>query len=473
MKVRDIVRTAILRTNPYWPFSNLNKVPYDLAVKAFVRLSKRFPQIKSVYLRHGLTEENWIPGLSDIDLALIIDSKLNMDEEFSFLNSFWKNHDRIKKLFPMIGEIEILNEEHIKSWRQFEMPGYRSLSWKLVYGIETRKNHVTVNPKQLGVDSVNYALRFYLGYFLDRFDPKEESPYLALQDLKRVFFKILRSLNQMNTDDGKEGTVPEAPNNKTDMLFLVLKGLEDGIRFITTSESDSNKTDKTWLADVDSRNNVLFENREFDIGASVSWDKAVQSIILNYDRRIFIILNDELDAPAMKRCIAAIRRVFAQEKKMPVIASSKLFKYMLRYYDPFEYTRLIGYRIVAYGKDVVSEIQPPKKSSFVSYLLRETPTTLTFPQSHTLISPPSSNWWSGRDLDVVLNKSLFLKLYLEKGVIRPWHNELLTECQKHYPELFMKWRALGDTRGETIGREWFRLLKGIANDVHSCLARPT
>src|SRR5262245_1720211 len=100
MKIRDIVRTAVLRTNPFWPFSTLNKMPYELAITAFVQTCKRFREIRSVYLRHGLTEGYWIPALSDIDLAVIIDSKLTIDEEVSFLNSFWKNHDRIKKLFP-------------------------------------------------------------------------------------------------------------------------------------------------------------------------------------------------------------------------------------------------------------------------------------------------------------------------------------------------------------------------------------
>jgi len=107
MKIRDIVRTAVIRTNPYWPFSRLNRLPYYLAIQAFVQLCKRFPAIKSVYLRHGLTEAHWVPALSDIDLALITDSKLSTEEEFSFLNSFWNHHDRIKKLFPMLGEIEI------------------------------------------------------------------------------------------------------------------------------------------------------------------------------------------------------------------------------------------------------------------------------------------------------------------------------------------------------------------------------
>jgi len=472
MKLRDIVRTAVIRTNPYWPFSRLNRLPYYLAIEAFVQLCKRFPAIKSVYLRHGLTEANWVPALSDIDLALITDSKLSTQEEFSFLNSFWSHHDRMKKLFPMLGEIEILDDKNIKSWTQFDIPGYRSMGWKLVYGVEAEKNHFPMNPKILATDSVNYALRFYLGYFLDKFASKEESNYLTSQDLKRLVLKILRSLNYMNEEDSKNRVVMGGPDDTTDMLVRVLMGLEEGVRFITGNYNNagSRQNDPIWLSDLNSHNNVIFENRGFDIGAAAPWDEAIQSIILNYDKRVFVVLKDDLEASALKDCVAAIRPVFAQERNMPVIMSSHLFNYMLRHYDPFEYTRLVTYRIVAYGQDLVSDMPPPDKQAFVGYLIRQTPNVLTFPQCHTLISPPSPNWFSGKEFDVIMNRFLFVKLYLDTGVIKPWHNELLVECQNRYPEHLIKLSALKEAPDSTAGQECFRLLKSIANDVHNRLA---
>src|SRR5437016_5956468 len=101
MKIRDIVRTAVLKTNPHWPFSSLNKTPYYLAIRIFVQACKRFPEIHSVYLRAGLTEGHWLPGLSDIDLTLVIDSKLTVEREFVFLRSFWKRYKFLKCFFPM------------------------------------------------------------------------------------------------------------------------------------------------------------------------------------------------------------------------------------------------------------------------------------------------------------------------------------------------------------------------------------
>lgn len=78
-------------------------------------------------------------------------------------------------------------------------------------------------------------------------------------------------------------------------------------------------------------------------------------------------------------------------------------------------------------------------------------------------------WFSEKEFDVIMNRFLFVKLYFDTGVIKPWHNELLTECQKYYPEHFIKLHALKEAPDATAGQEWFRLLKGIANDVHACL----
>ncbi|MCI0454153.1 MAG: hypothetical protein L0Y68_04060 [Candidatus Dadabacteria bacterium] len=473
MKITDIVRTIVLKTNRWWPFSQLNKTPYYIAIWAFVRLCKRFTQIKSVYLRHRLVEGNWTPALSDIDLTVIIDSKLTAEEEFSFLYSFWKNYEGMKKLFPMLGEIEVLNDEHIGSWIKFGIEGYTSQNWILVYGIETVKSNFLVNPKRLAIESLNYALFFYLRYSLEKFR-QEGPPYLVSQDLKRLVHKILRCLNYTNTDDNKKQTVVGRLDDKTDMLFHVLKGLEEGIRFTAPSDNEvgSRKSNKEWLCDVDSHNKVFFENQALDIRALTSQDEAIQSIILNYHKKIFIVLKDGLDALATKSCINTIRRVFAQEDKMPIIiVSFCIFKYILRCYNPFEYTHFIRYRIVAYGKDLLSDIQPPDKTSFINYLIRQTPTLLTFPRNHKLFSPPTPDWFLRRELESMVERSLFLKLYLEKGVIKPWHYELLTESQRHYPEDYKKMRELQEStsqfRNETLSREWFRLLRSMANDIHN------
>ncbi len=115
MKIKDLVRIVVIKTNPYWPFSILNKLPYYVAIIVFIRVFKRFHEIKSIYLRHGLIKENWIPALSDIDLTLIINSNLKLEEEYCFLKSFWRKFFLIKKLFPIKRQRENKNTSNRES----------------------------------------------------------------------------------------------------------------------------------------------------------------------------------------------------------------------------------------------------------------------------------------------------------------------------------------------------------------------
>ncbi len=473
MKIRDLVRIVVIKTNPRWPFSSLNKVPYYLAIKAFVRLCKKFPEIKSAYLRHGLIQGNWVPGISDIDLTIIIHSKLTVEEEFYFLNSFWKNHDRLKKLFPMLGEIDILNEEHIGSWTKFGMQGYESNNWRLVYGIETVKSNYIVDLKRLAIDSLNYALTYYLGYFLRKFYKQESPHYIALQELHRLVFKILRYADYFAIQSSNKNKTDGLLADKTDMLCCILNGLEKRIQHFTPPDNQATlRIDaKDWLNGVSQK--VAFDDHTSDMRELASHYSALEGIFMAYKRN-FIVLKNGLDTAVMKGHIDTIRGVFVQKVAMPAIVSSHIFEYILRFYDPFLYTHLISYGKVVNGKDLLSEIQPPDMYIFIKKVIEQTTNVLTFPQSRALISPLNRHWTLERELESMVERSLCVKLYLEKGGIKPLYSELLGETQKHYPDDYKKLHELkrntSCSRDRFLIREAFRLLKSIANDIHKSIS---
>ena len=66
LSIRDAVRTAVIGTNAIWPFSSLNRVPYHVAIKAFIRVCKDYPEIKSVYLRSGFAEGRTLSVVNDM-----------------------------------------------------------------------------------------------------------------------------------------------------------------------------------------------------------------------------------------------------------------------------------------------------------------------------------------------------------------------------------------------------------------------
>ena len=465
MNARDIIRTAVVKTNPFWPFSSLNKMPYYLAIKGFIRLCKKFPEIKSTYLRHGLTHENWIPGLSDIDLTLIIDSGLTTEEEFSFLSSFWKNYDNMKKVFPMLGDVEILNEEHIGSWTKFNMRGYESRNWRLIYGIETAKSNYALNSTRLAIDSLNYALWVYLDHFLRRFYKNESPPFIILQEMKRVACKSLRYANYPDlhaVGHKLEGQVVD----KTAMLSCVLEALKKGVGPFTTaySQNGSRKSPREWQDAVEPRN-VPPRHQALDTRELEPFHEEIEGIFLTSTTNI-VILKSGLDSSVMKGCIDIVSRLFTMTGSIPVIVSPSIFEYMLRFYNPFLYASLVSSNGVAYGKNLLPDIQPPGMFHFISKVLEQTATVLTFPQSHAIVYPPNPSWFSEVQLDSILKRSLFIKLYLEKGVIKLSYGELLAESQSCYPDYYEKLKEIKGLRDEGLSREAFKLLKGITSDIH-------
>ena len=470
MTIRDIVRTAVIRTNPYWPFSSLNKAPYQVAIKAFAHLCKGFPEIKTIYLRGGLSEGRFIPALSDIDLTVIIDPTVSVEQEYRFLRSFWKRCCRMKKLFPMLGEIEILNTEELAISTKFGLPGgpgYQAASWRLLYGSEMPRDGYTLHPMSLRRDSLNHALWFYLKYFLEIFTSQEESLYLVSQDLGRLRSKIVRYLDCSNGAEAAHAVLCDLPSSNIELFSQVLNFLDEEICRFNADAIPMANTEP--LAALEPSNPAVHDDELLDLRELASLSGAIKSIIVNSFNKNFVVLETGLDAPTLKTCLEAMSRVFPEKNQMPVIVNASMFEYMLRHYEPFEYAPFMKRRKVLFGEDLLSNMQAPSLDSFAHFLLGRVPNLLTFPRSYAVILGYAPTTFRIRELEGAVEQCLLLRLYLEKKVVRPWYHELRMECEKRYPEQFVTLRALKESRDVNLGREWFGLLRGLSNDVQNCL----
>jgi hypothetical protein len=468
MKIRDIVRTAVIKTNSYWPFSSLNKTPYYLAIRIFVEACRRFPEIRSVYLRSGLAEGHWLSGLSDIDLTVIIDSRLSTDAEFAFLCSFWKRYNLLKCFFPMLGEIEILNNQQLKTWTQFGLRGYEAPHWRLLYGAETLRSPYSGDSRRLTKDCLNDALSFYRGYFREKFTADEQCPYLISQELKRITAKIFRCLSSMNPIRSVNGKVLDANYDNVEMLHRILSCLEEDIARFNACEIPRSCDDDA--AALESSKPVPHDDKLVNPTELSRLNGAIESVLRNYHGMIFVVLKAGLDRSKLRDCIEALQRSFPHEG--PIILTRSLFTYMQRHYDPFDYGHLIRFREVLFGEDLVLKIQPPSRDSLIDYLLGQVPNILTFPRSCAVIlSDSRTTSFLIRELARVVERALLLKLYLEKGVVQPWYNELLTECQQLYPEIYKKLRELKET--DRSSRQWFSCLRSLSDEIHGRLRNPT
>ncbi|MDD5505976.1 MAG: hypothetical protein PHR73_04395, partial [Candidatus Omnitrophica bacterium] len=90
-----------------WIYAQL----YKAVLSLYTGLLRFYPQIKRAYLRGSFAERNdWAPFLSDLDTTIVI-KDMNCAETFLFLKRFWRSSGWFKRVFPILGEIEILSEE--------------------------------------------------------------------------------------------------------------------------------------------------------------------------------------------------------------------------------------------------------------------------------------------------------------------------------------------------------------------------
>src|ERR1700722_13474288 len=131
MSSRDILRTLIVKTNPYWPFSWCNRVPYALATRALIQAFGKCPEVHSLWLWH----DQWVPAMSDIDSWVVLKRGMSAEQEYDFLESFWKTFDRLRRFFPVL-DAEILSEDEIPMWLPHENSWHPDLYPVLLHGVE-------------------------------------------------------------------------------------------------------------------------------------------------------------------------------------------------------------------------------------------------------------------------------------------------------------------------------------------------
>ena len=310
MNLRDLIRTGVISTNPYWPFSSINKLPYYLAIRAFVHLCKRYTEIESVYLRSGLVERQWVPGLSDIDFTIVIDAKLGYGDEFSFLQSFWRSFARLKKFFPMFGEVEILNDANIGSWTKFGLPGYSARNWHLVYGTETVKQNYVPGPQRFSRDCIDFAIHWMLwycrGHFDQRFFAQEETRSLVAYDLRRLASKIFRCLAHINPQDPDDSARESRWHDQDELCAAVIKAMEQETARVNAFErsASANDGDPAWAAGFAVEYHDPIASEAIDAGRMAPWREAIESVTLDFNNRIYIILRNNLDVSIIAECVS-------------------------------------------------------------------------------------------------------------------------------------------------------------------------
>ena len=315
MNIRDALRTVVLASNPYWPFSAINKYPYYIAIQAFVRLCSSYAPIKSVYLRSGLVERQWVPGLSDIDFTLIVDANLSRADEFYFLQKFWRRYSSLKTLFPMIGEVDILTERYVRSWTQFGFAGYTSRNWRLIYGNETVPRD-GYDQQCLQHDRIQYVLHwmqwYCRSYFAAKFFVREEAPGLLSQDLARLASKIFRSLERVFPDARETNHNPHAPTNEHEIFAQTIVTIEAVIRQLdlTNMTVEEREEPIQWKSLFHSeRHPAIRRENDLDEAILAPWHSLIDSAMLDFNDQLYVVFHDDLEVEALSSLSRIVKTI--------------------------------------------------------------------------------------------------------------------------------------------------------------------
>ena len=405
-----------------------------------------------------------MPGLSDIDLTAIIDTGLNPEKEFSFLVSFWKTYERLKKVFPMLGHIDLLDEKLIKTWTRFSITGYESKYWKLIYGTETISDNYVAEPERLAIDSFNHALKLYKFPFLrDYFNQRQTSP-----ELQRLALKILKYIDYGgNKNNRLKKSIGSC--NMEGLLCYIIMEFERRLACLYTSPiKSSNMPSAADAIDIPTNPSGREIGQEYMTRLS-SCQSAIEAVffVSMAMSKPFVVLKDRLDASATRACISSVLKAFRGQMK-PIILSYSVLNYMLRVQDPLRYCGFVKGMQAAYGRDLISQMQPPDEYSFIKSALDQSVEIFTYPRSKRVILP------SGEDNSIQyrLRIALSAKLSLEKREF-VWgldelieEDELLEKYEEFYPQYYER---IVKSKENGSSLEHFMLLKDLADDVHECI----
>ena len=471
MNSRDLIRQFVLKTNSYRPFSSLNKFPYELAVKAFRYLCGQFPAITSVYLRGSLAEREWVPALSDIDLTILIDDALRLDEEYAFLHSFWKAHKRLKRLFPMLGEIEIFNVSELRIVRKFGILGYKSDTWQRIYGKEVR-NFEDVRPDLTTcyVDPINFALQFYLEPFLREIAKINVKSYLASADLGRLASKIIRILDLIEPRSDIEHIRRQVWDDGT-LLEFVMGRLDECVSSFNQQRPHQDAEERILTHDIRAPNNENVERLDLDYRWLEQMERSVDGVVVSR-RQGFVVLRKEAAIAGAGRFLADMRDLLRGMGNFGMV-THRTFEFILRYFNPFLYTDLMENRSVLWGRDVVLDVEPPNEYCFVNFLVKKVKNVLHFARNRDLVMAERREVFASTSLAWVMNIAPVIKLYLEKNIFITSYRSAWLEWGRQYPEYEntrrQLWERSSEMSLETLSWEWYRLLKSIGNDIQKNL----
>lgn len=328
----------------------------------FARTFSRDREVAAVYVRHTMASGNWIPGSSDIDLSVILRADLEPEAEFAFLQAFWKRFARLKRIWPMLGEVDLLTERELPAWSMYASRSARPATWRLLGGRAVSLPSTEDPSGRWRIRALKTAYWFYIDRFLPSLDGG--SGFLEITDRQRLARKILTLA--AGADSLPPAALDTAPGP---LLTRVLRALH-----AATPESAA-----------------PFPAPEARLGPDLPLSaKGVSSVLIDYFGRAFVVVRDDLNFDPL----ASIQQT-SLKARAPVLFTPAMFRFFIRQYEPQQYTYFTDSRTIAFGLDPLPNCEPPTLEQIEGSLLDQIPNALLFPRGSELFGGQDEAPFSG------------------------------------------------------------------------------
>ena len=452
-----ILRSLALRTNPYWPFRHVNRLPYAAALRAFAGAFRARTELSSIYVRHGLAGGGWVPGLSDIDLTLILRTGLPADLEYGFLVDFWRQYSRLKTVFPMLGEVEILDEDEFPCWLSSSSYSLVPRRWRLLHGEPSADLAADASPRWRS-RALSFALWIHMGV-LPAFVSMPDS-FLRRQDILRCVRKMLRLLEPILAEAGPPLPPLDRISDPVEAHATVMQALETAVQHVVSRDRQGGISEPEWLPPATERG---CDFRSMPIPGLES----TYSVLLRDDDKAWFLIEDGLDVKALSRLLRASQHGYQGLQVTPILLPRSLFTYLVRRENPFYYSRLLRRRTVAFGTDPLVQIDPPGRAAFGDSALDRIPNVLTFTRSEFLFVEDMRSSWT--NIEVSLNRAVAARMLLHSGWISPQPEDNARRARLVLPESFQAYEEVKTHveagRADAARRASFLLFRSFARDI--------
>jgi len=191
----NIVKKIVFRTIHIGLFKFIYKILYSLYIYIFKKITKKLLDVKSIYLKWGLGSKEFIPGLSDLDMIVVINKK-SVTKDFFQMKRYINFYFILKKILPFMGYILLLSEKEINSWltwgdiRACELP----FVYTPIYGKKMPIGRYKYIPNKFKIDCIsqsyfnNYARLLQL-YIKNEFNASDK---IMMRNILKFFSDTLK-----------------------------------------------------------------------------------------------------------------------------------------------------------------------------------------------------------------------------------------------------------------------------------------